>query len=49
MFDAPFLLMQPNNGIPAEAKDSGGGSLLEYAPFYEVGYKVYTTGNTSAS
>ena len=40
MFDAPFLLMQPNNEFP-RSKDSGGGSLLEYAPFYEVGYKVY--------
>jgi hypothetical protein len=40
MFDAPFLLMQPNGEFP-RSKDSGGGSLLEYAPFYEVGYRVY--------
>ena len=40
MFDAPFLLIQPNYEFP-RSKDSGGGSLLEYAPFYEVGYEVY--------
>ncbi len=40
MFDAPFLLAQPNEEFP-RSKDSGGGSLLEYAPFYEVGYAVY--------
>jgi len=40
MFDAPFLLVQPNYEFP-RSKDSGGGSLLEYAPFYEVGYAVY--------
>ncbi len=40
MFDAPFLLIQPNYEFP-RSKDSGGGSLLEYAPFYEVGYAVY--------
>jgi hypothetical protein len=40
MFDAPFLLAQPNFEFP-RSKDSGGGSLLEYAPLYEVGYAVY--------
>jgi hypothetical protein len=40
MFDAPFLLIQPNFEFP-RSKDSGGGSILEYAPFYEVGYAVY--------
>ena len=40
MFDAPFLVAQPNGEFP-RSKDSGGGSLLEYAPFYEVGYAVY--------
>ena len=40
MFDAPFLLIQPNYEFP-RSKDSGGGSILEYAPFYEVGYAVY--------
>ncbi len=40
MFDAPLLLAQPNYEFP-RSKDSGGGSLLEYAPFYEVGYAVY--------
>ncbi len=40
MFDAPFLLIQPNDEFP-RSKDSGGGSILEYAPFYEVGYAVY--------
>ena len=40
MFDAPFLIVQPNYEFP-RSKDSGGGSLLEYAPFYEVGYAVY--------
>ena len=40
MFDAPFLLIQPNYEFP-RSKDSGGGSILEYAPFYEVGYAVF--------
>jgi hypothetical protein len=40
MFDAPFLLVEPNYEFP-RSKDSGGGSLLEYSPFYEVGYAVY--------
>jgi hypothetical protein len=40
MFDAPFLLIQPNYEFP-RSKDSGGGSILEYAPFYEVGFAVY--------
>lgn len=40
MFDAPFLLIKPNHEFPRN-KDSGGGSILEYAPFYEVGYAVY--------
>jgi hypothetical protein len=40
MFDAPLLLAQPNFEFP-RSKDSGGGSILEYAPYYEVGYAVY--------
>ena len=40
MFDSPFELIKPNFEFP-RCKDSGGGSLLEYAPFYEVGYAVY--------
>ncbi len=40
MFDAPFNLIKPNFEFP-RCKDSGGGSLLEYAPYYEVGYAVY--------
>lgn len=40
MFDSPFSLIKPNFEFP-RCKDSGGGSLLEYAPFYEVGYAVY--------
>ena len=40
MFDSPFLLVAPNYEFP-RTKDSGGGSILEYAPFYEVGYAVY--------
>lgn len=40
MFDSPFLLSKPNYEFP-RCKDSGGGSILEYAPFYEVGYAVY--------
>ena len=40
MFDAPFGLIKPNFEFP-RCKDSGGGSLLEYAPYYEVGYALY--------
>ncbi len=40
MFDSPFSLIKPNFEFP-RGKDSGGGSLLEYAPYYEVGYAVY--------
>lgn len=40
MFDAPFEVILPNYEFP-RSKDSGGGNLLEYATFYEVGYAVY--------
>ena len=40
MFDVPFEIILPNYEFP-RCKDSGGGNLLEYAPFYEVGYAVY--------
>jgi hypothetical protein len=40
MFDVPFQLILPNFEFP-RSKDSGGGSILEYAPYYEVGYAVY--------
>jgi hypothetical protein len=40
MFDAPFDLILPNYEFP-RSKDSGGGNILEYATFYEVGYAVY--------
>jgi len=40
MFDAPFLLIKPNFEFPRN-KDSGGGNILEYAPYYEVAYAVY--------
>jgi hypothetical protein len=40
MFDSPFSLIKPNFEFP-RCKDSGGGSLLEYAPYYEVAYAVY--------
>lgn len=40
MFDAPFLLIKPNFEFP-RIKDSGGGSILEYAPYYEAAYAVY--------
>jgi hypothetical protein len=40
MFDAPFEIILPNYEFP-RLKDSGGGNLLEYAAFYEVGYAVY--------
>jgi hypothetical protein len=40
MFDSPFLLIKPNYEFP-RIKDSGGGSILEYAPYYEVGYAVF--------
>jgi hypothetical protein len=40
MFDAPFELILPNYEFP-RSKDSGGGNLLEYSVYYEVGYAVY--------
>ncbi len=40
MFDAPFDVILPNLEFP-RSKDSGGGNLIEYASFYEVGYAVY--------
>jgi hypothetical protein len=40
MFDAPFELIKPNYEFP-RLKDSGGGNLLEYAAFYEIGYALY--------
>lgn len=40
MFDAPFGIVLPNHEFP-RLKDSGGGNILEYAPYYEVGYAVY--------
>ena len=40
MFDAPFQVILPNFEFP-RSKDSGGGNILEYAPYYEVGYAVY--------
>ena len=40
MFDAPFGLIMPNYEFP-RSKDSGGGNILEYATYYEVGYAVY--------
>lgn len=40
MFDAPFEIVLPNYEFP-RLKDSGGGNILEYAPYYEVGYAVY--------
>ncbi len=40
MFDAPFLVIKPNFEFPRN-KDSGGGNLLDLAPYYEVGYAVY--------
>jgi hypothetical protein len=40
MFDVPFAIILPNYEFP-RSKDSGGGNLLEYVPFYEVGYAVY--------
>ena len=40
MFDAPFDLILPNYEFP-RSKDSGGGNLLEYSVYYEVGYAVY--------
>jgi hypothetical protein len=40
MFDAPFELILPNYEFP-RCKDSGGGNLLEYSTYYEVGYAVY--------
>lgn len=40
MFDVPFDLILPNYEFP-RSKDSGGGNILEYATYYEVGYAVY--------
>jgi hypothetical protein len=40
MFDVPFELIKPNYEFP-RIKDSGGGNILEYATFYELGYAVY--------
>ncbi|MEX2117467.1 MAG: heparinase II/III family protein, partial [Bacteroidota bacterium] len=40
MFDAPFELILPNYEFP-RSKDSGGGNILEYAVYYEVGYALY--------
>ncbi len=40
MFDAPFRIITPNFEFP-RSKDSGGGRILEYATFYEIGYSVY--------
>lgn len=40
MFDVPFELIKPNYEFP-RIKDSGGGNILEYATFYEIGYAVY--------
>ena len=40
MFDAPFDLILPNYEFP-RSKDSGGGNLLEYSVYYEVGYAIY--------
>lgn len=40
MFDVPFELIKPNYEFP-RIKDSGGGNILEYAPFYEIGYALY--------
>jgi hypothetical protein len=40
MFDAPFKLIKPNLEFPRN-KDSGGGRILEYATFWEIGYSVY--------
>ncbi|MRR12426.1 hypothetical protein EG835_08175, partial [bacterium] len=40
MFDAPFDVILPNYEFPRN-KDSGGGNILEYAVYYEVGYAVY--------
>lgn len=40
MFDVPFDLILSNYEFP-RSKDSGGGNILEYATYYEVGYAVY--------
>ena len=40
MFDVPFRLIKPNLEFPRN-KDSGGGMILEYATFWEIGYSVY--------
>ncbi len=40
MFDAPFDIIKPNFEFP-RIKDTGGGNLLDFAPYYEIGYAVY--------
>jgi hypothetical protein len=40
MFDVPFELIKPNYEFP-RIKDSGGGNILEYATFYEIGFALY--------
>ncbi|MBF8247585.1 MAG: Alginate lyase domain-containing protein [Bacteroidetes bacterium] len=40
MFDVPFDVILPNYEFPRN-KDSGGGNILEYATYYEIGYAVY--------
>ncbi|HLF20054.1 MAG TPA: heparinase II/III family protein, partial [Bacteroidota bacterium] len=40
MLDVPFDLILPNYEFP-RSKDSGGGNILEYATYYEIGYSVY--------
>lgn len=47
MFDAPFDVILPNLEFP-RSKDSGGGNLIEYVSFYEVGYAVYGDGRYCA-
>lgn len=40
MFDVPFDVILPNYEFP-RLKDSGGGNILEYATYYEIGYAAY--------
>lgn len=40
MLDVPFDVILPNYEFP-RIKDSGGGNILEYATYYEIGYAVY--------
>jgi len=40
LFDSPLSIIKPNYEFP-RIKDSGGGNLLDYSTFYEVGYSVY--------